>query len=357
MLCALLAAAFLLRRRVEPAASAFLAAFVALACFGAVPNLIGFAGAYDIWPGLTFLPTETTLFLGPLIFLHAHALMVGTPQRWHLGLLAPGALYWFYQLWAFTMLGDAQAKWAYTRAVHSPYVSPAVTALTWALIAGCVFGAFRLRRRYAVWLRDNHADNEAFDPTWLRLLIMMAIAASVYWIAQSAIAIWYEFDYFQSFALDLIALFLVFVIALEALLGLHQAFPKKAEDAAGTDPVADPMPSRDWAREGERVREAVVKNEWFLEASLSLQTLSRRYGMNHVYLSRAINEGLGCNFNGFINRLRVERARALIEVGDTRSFTEIGLAAGFGSKASFNRAFKLHEGVSPSEYRKARVSR
>lgn len=357
MLCAVLAAAFLLRRRVEPIASRWLAAFVALACLAAVPNFIGFAGAYDIWPGLTFLPTETLLLLGPLIFLHAHALMVGSTRRRHLWLLVPGVVYWLYQLWAFTMLGDGDAKSAYWRSVYQPYVFPAVTASTWAMIAGCVLSVFALRRRYVDWLRDNHTDNEHFDPAWLRHFVLMAIAGSIYWIAKSAVSIWYQFDYFESFAWDFIALFLVFLIALEALLGIHQPFPKMAQPGFDDELEAQPIPVRDWAAEGEQVRDAVVQNQWFLEADLSLQTLSRRHGMNHVYLSRAINEGLGYNFNTFINQLRVDYAKALIKGRDPRSLTEIALNSGFGSKASFNRAFKMQTGISPSEFRKGQMSK
>lgn len=356
MACALLAALFLLRRRVEPLASGALAGFVTLACLAAVPTVIGFAGAYDIWPGLTFLPTETFLLLGPLILLHAEALMVGSLNRRRLWLLAPGLLYFVYQIWAFTTLGDAEAKWAYARTVHAPYVFPAVTALTWALIAGCVGYAFIVRRRYIAWLRDNQADAEPFDPTWLRHLIAMAIGASIYWIAKSAISIWYRFDYFENFAWDFIGLFLVFVIALEALVGIHQPFPKMSTPRDEPEALADTPAPRDWTAEGEKLQKVVADQRWFLEPGLSLQILSRRYGMNHVYLSRAINDGLGCNFNHFINRLRVDHAKALIDEGDPRSLTEIALAAGFGSKASFNRAFKLHAGISPSERRKNKAS-
>ncbi|MEM6857206.1 MAG: AraC family transcriptional regulator [Pseudomonadota bacterium] len=357
MLCALLAALFLVRRRIEPVASLSLAAFVALSCVAAVPTLIGFAGAYDIWPGLTFLPTETFLFLGPLIFLHSYALMVGKPERRHLTLLAPGFMYWLYQLWAFTLLGDAEAKWAYGRAVHHPYVFPFVTALTWVMIAGCIAAAFVLRRRYVTWLHDNRADNDPFDPTWLSHLMMMVIAASLYWIGKSAISIWYQFDYFENFAWDFLALFFVFVIALEALVGIDRAFPKMNQSIAKPHPVDQAIPPRDWMSEGRKVSDAVISNGWFLEADLTLQSVSRRYGINHVYLSRAINDGLGYNFNGFINQLRVDHAKKLIEAGDKRSLTEIALAAGFGSKASFNRAFKLHAGVSPSEHRKVHMSK
>ncbi|MEM1197243.1 MAG: helix-turn-helix domain-containing protein [Pseudomonadota bacterium] len=356
MLCATMAAALLLRRKAEPAASRTLAAFIALACVAAVPNLIGFAGAYDVWPGLTFLPTETFLLLGPLIVLHARALMVQSAQRGYTWLLAPGVVYWFYQLWAFSMLGGYEAKWAYNRAIHLPYVFPAVTGLTWVMIAGCVAYVWFLHRRYTAWLADNHSAKDRFDPTWLRHFILMAIAASGYWIAKSAISIWLQFDYFQNFVWDVMALFFVFVIALEAQVGIHQKFPKMMEIKPETQAANAPPPARDWKREGARLQAAVLEQRWYLDPNLSLQILSRRYGMNHVYLSRSINEGLECNFNGFINKLRVDYARELIENGDTRSLTNIALASGFGSKASFNRAFKLHVGISPSQYRARTVS-
>jgi hypothetical protein len=75
--------------------------------------VIGFAGAYNIWPGLTFLPTQMALFYGPLIYLHARALMLGGPPRRYAWLLAPGIVYWLYQVWAFAFLGDYRAKWAF----------------------------------------------------------------------------------------------------------------------------------------------------------------------------------------------------------------------------------------------------
>lgn len=356
MVCGSLAAVFLLRRRVEPLASLALAAFIACAFLAAVPTLIGFAGAYDIWPGLTFLPTQTFLLLGPLIALHAHALMIGPPNRAHLWWLAPGVVYWFYQLWAFTMLGEAEAKWAYIRAIDAPFVFPVVTAATWALLLGSVIYVFALRRRYLVWLIDNHADSEPFDPTWLAHLVWIMGGASLYWIVKSALSIWYAFDYFESFWWDFAGMFLVFIIALEALAGIHQSFPKMVEMSSSSEDVEEPIPARDWVAEGARVRKSVIDHQWFLEPGLSLQILSRRLGMNHVYVSRAINDGVGCNFNGFINQLRVEHAKRLIEERDPRSLTEIALASGFGSKASFNRAFALYAKTSPSAYRKSRVS-
>lgn len=352
MLCSLLAALFLLRRRVEARASLALAAFVLLACFAAIPTLIGFAGAYDIWPDLTFLPTETLLLLGPLIVLHARALLVEGGARRFLWLFAPGAVYFAYQIWAFAMLGDYRAKWAYVEAVHLPFVAPVANVATCALILSCVVYVAHLRRRYLEWLKDTQSDDEPFDASWLLHLVVLMGAATLYWIVKTVVSSSLEFDFFESFPWDFAALLMVFVIALEALVGLHQPFPKMSQSGDTGEPIAEPAGERDWVSEGARLKAEVVDNQWFLEPGLSLQVLSRRYGMNHVYLSRAVNEGLGCNFNSFVNTLRVDYAKQLIGEQNERSLTQIALASGFGSKASFNRAFKQFAGVSPSQYRK-----
>ena len=71
MVCSAIALAFLARRGIERNAIRWLVVFVIAANIAAIPMLIGFAGAYDIWPGLTFLPTQTFLLFGPAIALHA----------------------------------------------------------------------------------------------------------------------------------------------------------------------------------------------------------------------------------------------------------------------------------------------
>lgn len=352
MLCSLLAALYLLRRRVERRAGLALATFVLLACLAAVPTLIGFAGAYDIWPGLTFLPTQTFLLLGPLLVFHARALMIEGALRPYFWLLMPGVLYWVYQLWAFTMLGDYREKWAYNDAVHEPLVVPFVNIATYTLIGGCVVYVALLRRRYLLWLQDTQSDDEPFDASWLLHLVVLMVIATLYWIIKGSVTAWRRFDYFESFPWDFAAMMMIFVIALEALVKLHQPFPKMAQDQAREDIILEPAIGRDWAGEGKRIKAEVVGNQWFLEPGLSLQALSRRYGMNHAYLSRAINEGLGCNFNSFVNTLRVDHAKRLIGEEPQSSLTQIALASGFGSKASFNRAFKQYAGVSPSQFRK-----
>ena len=92
----------------------------------------------------------------------------------------------------------------------------------------------------------------------------------------------------------------------------------------------------------------------FLVPAISIDELGQKTGISSRDLSQIINERLGCNFFDFINRYRVEESKRLLldPSGGKKNILNILFEAGFNSKAAFNRAFKKHEGTSPSEFRK-----
>jgi AraC-like DNA-binding protein len=70
-----------------------------------------------------------------------------------------------------------------------------------------------------------------------------------------------------------------------------------------------------------------------------------------------LNERLKKSFYDFVNGYRVEEARRILRDprrGDQKILT-IAFDSGFASKAAFNRVFKRHTGMTPSEY-KARLA-
>ncbi|SBV50225.1 transcriptional regulator [Xanthomonas bromi] len=108
---------------------------------------------------------------------------------------------------------------------------------------------------------------------------------------------------------------------------------------------------KDWQALGQRVAAEVSAHGWWREPNLTLPELARRMGTNSNYLSRALNEGLGQTFSGFVNALRIAEAQRLL-AGD-EDILYLALAVGFGSKASFNRVFRAQVGCTPSDYRRA----
>lgn len=92
---------------------------------------------------------------------------------------------------------------------------------------------------------------------------------------------------------------------------------------------------------------------------LSIGALAHRMGLPEYRLRRLINHGLGQrNFNVFLNRYRIDEARAAL-ADPTQAevpILTIALDAGFNSLGPFNRAFKADTGMTPSEWRGERLA-
>ncbi|MEL7447058.1 MAG: AraC family transcriptional regulator [Pseudomonadota bacterium] len=353
LICALIGQAYIWSKGIEHRAAAWLLAFVLAIAVHTIPMIIGFAGAYDIWPGLTFLPTDLSLLFGPLLYFHARQLMLGATPASHYWLLAPGLVNWLYQVWAFTMLGDYRAKWAYNNAFHEPVIVPIVGFGALALGLWAFAAVWQMRGKYLEWLHANRSDGDEFEPVWITHFLLLVVGLAALWAGELVLSTWQGLDYFETFWWDLAALFVVLLFSLEALARLQQPFPKMlAPDAISVEELmASTAAERDWVIEGDRLREMVIENGWHLESSLSLQTLSRRFGMNQAYVSRALNQGLEMSFSQFINGLRIDHAKEMI-LRESVNLLDVALSSGFGSKASFNRAFKLHAGMSPSDFKR-----
>ncbi|MEM9170447.1 MAG: helix-turn-helix domain-containing protein [Pseudomonadota bacterium] len=342
------------RRWVERRAAGFLVALFAAWSLLCVPYMIGFSGAYDAFPWLTFAPFNTEAWLGPLIFLYASALTRTTaPPRARL-LLAPGAVITAYYTGCFVLLGSAENKFAFTNAVHQPYVYPVETLIGLALAAYGVWAAWRAIGAYRSWLAGARADYDAFDLAYLRGFLVTVVAVVALWIVFDLVELLVGgIPYAQAFWVYVVVGIAVLGLGLDALTRVDRVYPKMDAEPVRVDAAAlgrrtPPPPSLpDLAG---RIRQ----EGWARDANLTIGALSRRVGVNESALSAAINERADMNFNTMINALRVEDAcAALLAAPPDRTIYEIALDCGFGSKATFNRVFRERVGMTPSQWRRA----
>lgn len=95
-------------------------------------------------------------------------------------------------------------------------------------------------------------------------------------------------------------------------------------------------------------------SEHFCEP-LSLDFLSKKFGVCKFYLSRIFTQVLHIGFHEYVNRLRIDCAKKLLS--DSKcGILEIAMQCGFQSQQTFNRGFKAYCGMSPREYRKQSLS-
>jgi AraC-like DNA-binding protein len=94
----------------------------------------------------------------------------------------------------------------------------------------------------------------------------------------------------------------------------------------------------------------------YREDGLSITSLSQSLGVQEYRLRRLINGQLGHrNFSAFVNGYRLTEATAALADPSQAEvpILTIALDAGFGSIGPFNRAFKTHTGLTPTQYRRA----
>lgn len=109
-----------------------------------------------------------------------------------------------------------------------------------------------------------------------------------------------------------------------------------------------------------RLLRALHEQKYYTDASLTLADLARKMGTNTQYLSRAINQRSGMNFNQFLNQYRVyEAKRIMLEQRDetgwkTCSTDELMELTGFNTRSTFFSAFKSITGMTPGQFSKMR---
>lgn len=88
----------------------------------------------------------------------------------------------------------------------------------------------------------------------------------------------------------------------------------------------------------------------FGDPNLTLALVAEGVNVSSSYLSRFFKDQTGYNFADYLNRLRIERAKALLS--DHRlTLNEIAGSVGYLSANTLIRIFKKYEGVTPGQYR------
>lgn len=345
----LLIASALLRPLENRASNRTLAALLVVLAGIITPWMIGFAGFYDQWQWLSFVPVAITLAVAPLFWLYVHALLKGRwPERgvWH---LAPALAQFAYLATCFVLLPlPVKDAWLGLQA-------PAYGAITGlgVIIGLAAYGraSLALITRYRAELSQQVADEHRYALGWLgqamAALFILLPVWTLFGVWDFIVPLGYAGLMGLYVAIAAIALFL----GVQGLRHADRRFPMPA-----VAPV-DSAPERDWAALGQEWAATTRAQRWHADPDLSLALLARRLGTNTGYLSRALNEGLGVNFSTFVNRLRCEAVAEALAAGRDDDLLDLALEAGFSSKASFNRAFRAEYGCTPSQFRQSRVSK
>ena len=114
------------------------------------------------------------------------------------------------------------------------------------------------------------------------------------------------------------------------------------------------LPSRPEVHRAEyvaRVNRVIDHIERNLDQSLTLATLAEVAHFSPYHFHRIFGAMVGETLGHFVQRLRVERAAAMLVVNPGSSVTAVALDCGFSSSATFARVFKEAFGMSATQWR------
>jgi AraC-like DNA-binding protein len=142
------------------------------------------------------------------------------------------------------------------------------------------------------------------------------------------------------------------VRARPAAAGVFGEAPVAAPEAEDK-PVIEPALLR-------RLEQLMMVGRAYRREGLTIGALSAELGVPEYRLRQLINEGLGHrNFNAFLNRYRIEEAKAALADPEQIEVPVLTIAmdTGFQSIGTFNRAFKAATDLTPTEFRRLTVAK
>ena len=102
----------------------------------------------------------------------------------------------------------------------------------------------------------------------------------------------------------------------------------------------------------QKIRQGVQYIQQHFREPLNMAVVSNHVSMNYSLFSLLFKQYTGGNFVAYLQKLRVDEAKRLLETTDWR-VNEIGRNVGFSDEKHFLKVFKSLVGLSPTEYRKS----
>ncbi len=209
-------------------------------------------------------------------------------------------------------------------------------------------------RHYQRQIKNNFADIEDVDLTWLKILVIGFLIIKVQAVLvtigyMTSIDLHFAINYpvigqLSNFMVMFLISFLIFFS-----LGVSNLFHGIDSSIVTTPEKQSIDPAQVSA-----LTLYMEEHKPYLNHLLTLDNLATQTFMPPRQLSQVINRHFEKNFFEFINSYRIEESKILLTKEENSKITmlEIMAQAGFNSKATFNTFFKKVVGMTPTQYRR-----
>ncbi len=92
-------------------------------------------------------------------------------------------------------------------------------------------------------------------------------------------------------------------------------------------------------------------NDEYENPGVTLVITADKFDLSPSYLSRFFKEHAGINFNDYLQKLRIDKAKEIFSQCDNVFIEQVANMVGYTNSSALIRAFKRYEGITPGEYR------
>lgn len=316
-------------------------------------NFIVFSGAYQQVPALILPFYSLNGLKGPLFFLYVAFLL--NPHRgfkWYDILHTGICFYMFYEQSDFLFM-KAEYKVATIDYVYygdgNPNPAP-LTRIIWQRLIPIAYAtaAIKLIRSKIAEVKNWSSDTNLqylnrFQITayvfaaFSLVFLMLGVYSNLFEVQLGS----YEAYHHIVNSMIVVALAVVATQQPERLIFTLQPAPKTPRPKASHELAVN------------NLKQLMLDTKPYLNQHLKLYDLAKLTDTQPHVLSDQINQEMKMNFYEFVNQYRVEEFKQRILSPEYKhlTFLAIALDVGFNSKASFNRIFKKHTGMTPSQFK------
>lgn len=204
-----------------------------------------------------------------------------------------------------------------------------------------LISAFKVFRRF-----KEKERTENVKIRWAFFLLLLVSILSVLWMITVLSGYWFGQSDAQYYILEVALVFFIYWIALIGYQKISAIYKNRNVPARSEEILQGSL---------RKILEVMETEHLYLDPELSLNKLAMRIGVHAKTISVALNQLHKSSFNDFVNSYRVKEVKNRLGRPEYQHLTisALALECGFNSHATFQRAFKLEAGLTPTEYLKS----
>ena len=352
----LLALALLTLKRGNPTANRVFGVFLLAVSIDVGYGILFYSRYILVFSHLVRLNTPVPFLYGPLLFFYFKALVDPTYRvRWREALHGlPFVVCLAYFVPLYVRSADFKLDYLIDLFLRLPPESYVIGGLILLHYLIYIVLMLRILRQYSHRLKTPTQTQQRKQKLmrWLAGVFLFLWLTDVYDLA-------FAFELASTMdAVQVVVIAGFLIVATYLALRQPQLFSSEPTTSPRKKYATSSLKPEDGAVYAEKLRGVMQTEKPYRDGNLTLPQLARSVSLTPHLLSQLLNEHVGENFAQFVNRHRIEEAKAQLVDPAFQHFTIAAIAeeVGFNSTSAFNAAFKKITGATPSQYRQRSLS-